>query len=183
MKETLQTSLEEAKSRLSSIDEIAKRIRRNLEDERKNGIPHQHVLEEIMAKLVAEEEQLTRKLKKAKAICKKRKQEIVQWQTWFKELNQENKAEEKKQLENELEWRQKEVVQQEVKISHLYGLRTEKELEKSEKEVQLEALKRGVHKLPIDQDPRLSGILEEKKELQRIINPDLSTFNISSNGQ
>jgi len=85
-------------------------------------------------------------------------------------LDQEDVSAEIQQLEKEVSWRREDISRLEKLIGELYNEIHLAELEQAEKEAQLMAISNGVLDAPIDEDPRLAGLLEELDALQQKMN-------------
>lgn len=161
-----QQQLDETRKQLDLMSNIASQIRSKLEVERNNPPDPEHIKQSIQS-CSEKVSSLKSKLKRNKESSKTRQEEINSWQAWFEGLDQEDVSAEIEQLEKEVTWRREDVGRLENMIGELYNEIHLAELEQFEKEAQLTALSNGVLDAPVDEDPRLTGLLEEMDALKQ----------------
>ena len=169
MKNHNQQQLDETRKQFDLMTNIASQIRSKLEEERKSP-PNTQQLQQAVQKCAEQTSSLKSKLKRNKEASKSRQEEINSWQSWFEGLDQEDISGEIQQLEKEVSWRREDISRLEKLIGEQYNQIHLSELEQAEKEAQLMAISNGVLDAPIDEDPRLTGLLEEMDELQQKMN-------------
>ena len=164
-----QQQLDETRKQFDLMSNIAIQIRSKLEEERNNP-PNPDLTQQSIQACAEQASSLKSKLKRNKEASKARQEEINSWQAWFEGLDQEDVSAEIQQLEKEVSWRREDISRLEKLIGELYNEIHLAELEQAEKEAQLMAISNGVLDAPIDEDPRLAGLLEELDALQQKMN-------------
>jgi len=163
-----QRQLDEARKEFDLLTDIAKQIRVKLEEER-NSPPDPEQVQQAVSHCAEQVSSLKSKLTRHKQLSKQRQEEIQSWQSWLEGVDPEDMSNALVQLDKEVSWRQKDISQQEQLIGELYNQIHLTEAEKLEKEAQLAAISNGLLDVAVDEDPRLTGLLEERDALQEKI--------------
>ena len=162
--------LEQNNELLKEIDKVIVHILEDIKKERSEDPPTEERLHQDIDQLLVLKEQVKNKINRLKGACAKRKNEISEWQQWFEKIEEVDKSLEKKQLDDEVNWRFKEITQKESVISRLYLDNQDFSGQIEAKKIQIEALKAGAHLLPSEEDPRLKEALRKKERLLSKIN-------------
>ena len=156
-----QLALKEAKTRLKILKSALREIKAQVRAERKLGPPSLESLQAAVSTAQSRLEEVQSELGQAKALSRKRKDEIDEWKGWYAKLPEEEKPAGLVSLNNEINWRSAELDSNGQKINELMLAEIEAtgvlEMAKQKKA----AFEAGVHKLPIEKDPRLKGVLAE----------------------
>jgi Tfp pilus assembly protein FimV len=156
-----QLALKEAKTRLKILKSALREIKAQVKAERKLEPPSLESLQAAVSTAQSQLEKVQSELSQAKALSRKRKDEIDEWKGWYAKLPEEEKPAGLVSLNNEINWRSAELDSNGQKINELMLAEIEAtgvlEMAKQKKA----AFEAGVHKLPIEKDPRLKGVLAE----------------------
>lgn len=156
-----QQALKEAKMRLKALKSALKEIKVQVREERKQSRLDPAALKADVAAAKRQFENVSSELEQTKALSQKRKDEIDEWKGWYEKLPAEEKSAGLVTLNNEIDWRAVELDSNGQKINELMMSEIEAEGAFEMAAQKLEAFKEGVHKLPIEKDPRLKGALAE----------------------
>lgn len=141
--------------------------RRQLEAERAEGTPTAAQIERSIADANAQLEVIRARQARQKERCKRRKREIADWQDWCQRAESGEKPEQLLQMQNEVAWRHQQLHAMEQEIADLYPMRLELEGRVERLKAQLIALQAGVYERPVEEDPRLQSLIEERDRQQR----------------
>ena len=137
-------------------------LKQEINVERKNGLPDKTTLEKKLLRAQREVDSVMKKMEKAKAHIKRRKQEIKQWKESIDRLAQEEKTEKMNQLQKEILWRSQDIAAKEAAISALYEAKYVAMKDVEMLTIQNEIVTGGFHKKDINQDPRIVALKEER---------------------
>jgi len=151
------------KAQLSVLDQILQNTYQMVKEERAHGPEFVTKLSEQLNQARADHEKLEKKMQKAKTYIKKRKMEITEWKQWYNGLGHHDKSKELKQLEDEIKWRADEIAAKQKVIAELIPQELEAEGLCEQLEIRLQALKEVDLNAPIEDDPRLQDIQEERQ--------------------
>jgi len=154
-----QLALKEAKMRLKALKSALREIKVQVKEERKQIRIDPAALKADVAAAKCQLEKVSSDLKQAKALSRKRKDEINEWKVWYEKLPVEEKSAGLVTLNNEIDWRAAELDSNGQKINELMMSEIEAEGAVEMAVQKLDAFKVGAHKLPIEKDPRLKGAL------------------------
>jgi len=154
-------ALKEAKMRLKALKSALKEINVQVKAEREGTPPSLESLQADVTAAQVRAEKVGSELSQAKALSRKRKDEIDEWKGWYEKLPAEEKAAGLVTLNNEIKWRAAELDANGQRINELMlaEIETTGALEMASQK--LAAIKAGTYKLPIEKDPRLKGVLAE----------------------
>jgi DNA repair exonuclease SbcCD ATPase subunit len=156
-----QLALKEAKARLKILKSALKEIRVQVKAERKGEPPSLESLQAAVSTAQSRLEKVQSELGQAKALSRKRKDEIDEWKGWYAKLPEQEKPAGLISLNNEISWRAAELDTNGQRINELMLAEIEATGALEMANQKLAAFKAGVHKLPIERDPRLKGVLAE----------------------
>jgi len=154
-------ALKEAKMRLKALRSALREIKAQVKAEREGKPPSLKSLRAGVAAAKARTEKAGSELEQAKALSRKRKDEIDEWKGWYAKLPEEEKAAGLISLNNEIDWRAAELDSNGQRINELMLAEIEAEGALEMANQKLEAFKAGAYKLPVEKDPRLKGALAE----------------------
>ena len=154
-----QLALKEAKMCLKALKSALKEIKVQVKEERKQSRISPASLRADVAAAKRQFAKVSSELKQAKALSRKRKDEIDEWKGWYEKLPADEKPAGLITLNNEINWRAAELDSNGQKINELMMSEIEAEGALEMAAQKLEAFKAGAHKLPIEKDPRLKGAL------------------------
>lgn len=159
----LNTQVERLNQQLRQLSKQQDSLKSMLHLERQEGQLDDSVLDQSLAQALSEKSRVCNKMDKEKSIIKNRKSEIKQWKTNFENNEYPDKSEELIQLQEEISWRAKEISAIETTIAELY--QTKNDLTGIIESINIKKIivAKGFHKNPVSEDPRLLGLLEEKK--------------------
>ena len=163
-----QQQLDEARQQYDLMADIATQVRAKLEAERDNP-PEPDQIQAAISHCAEQVSSLKSKLKRHKESSKQRQEEIQSWQSWFEGVEAGDMSSAIDQLETEVSWRREDISRLEKLIGELYHQIHIIEADQMEKESQLTALSSGVLNAAVDEDPRLTGLLQEQAELKEKI--------------
>jgi DNA repair ATPase RecN len=156
-----QLALKEAKTRLKILKSALSEIKAQVKAERKQVPPSLDALRADVSMAQSRLEKVQSELGQAKALSRKRKDEIDEWKGWYEKLPAEEKPAGLVSLNTEINWRAEELDSNGQKINELMLAEIEAMGAFEMANQKLAAFKAGVHKLPIEKDPRLKGVLAE----------------------
>ncbi len=136
-------------------------IRAQVKAEREQGVPDVSVLQADVSAAEAELAKVQSELEQAKALSRKRKDEIDEWKGWYEKLPHEEKPAGLVNLQNEINWRAAELDANGQKINELMLSEIEATGMFEMAKQKLMVFEAGVHELPIEKDPRLKGAIAE----------------------
>ncbi len=154
---------------LQWLNRSLEQVRAEIGAERARGPLSQAELEQEISDLQQNISQLETRLKRLKVTCAKRKTEISQWQDWFAAQDDHDLAQDKQLLDAEVTRRLREIEEKEAEISRLLLRREELTGEIEMRQVRIEALRAGVHDLPMEQDPRILALEKARASVAAII--------------
>lgn len=134
--------------------------------ERTIGLPTEEELAKQQLKAQKELAIVQKKMDKAKAHIKRRKQEIKQWKESFDRLDQDERVERMNELQREIKWRSEDIAAKEALIAELYFTKTNANGLIESLQVKEVVLKEGYYLRDIREDPRLKAIKEERDSLR-----------------
>jgi len=150
-----QIALKEARARVKLMKSALRDLRSQIEMEREVGVPDPEVLKADVARTQSQLSQIQSELSLAKALSRKRKDEIDGWKGWYEKLPAEDKTTGFANLQNEIHWRAAELDANGQKINMLMLTELEAQGVFEMANQRLTAFEAGVHDLPIEKDPRL----------------------------
>ena len=156
-----QLALKEAKMRLKALRSALREIKAQVKAERAAKPPS---IKSLRADVSAAKDRLGKvasELEQAKALSRKRKDEIDEWKGWYAKLPEEEKAAGLVSLNNEIAWRAAELDSNGQRINELMMAEIEAMGALEMANQKLAAVKEGAYKLPVEKDPRLKGALAE----------------------
>lgn len=156
-----QLALKEAKIRLKALKSALKKIKIQVREERKQSRLDPAALKADVTTAKRQFEKVSSEMDQAKALSRKRKDEIDEWKAWYEKLPAEEKLAGLVTLNNEIDWRAAELDVNGQKINELMMSEIEAEGALEMATQKLEAFKAGAYKLPVEKDPRLKGALAE----------------------
>jgi len=156
-----QIALTEAKTRVKVLKSALAELSAQIKTERAEGMPDPSVLQADIVRAQSRFEKVQSELSQAKALSRKRKNEIDEWKGWYEKLPNEEKPAGLASLNNEIRWRAAELDSNGQKINELMLSEIEATGALEMANQKLAAFKAGVHKLPFEKDPRLKGALTE----------------------
>lgn len=160
------------KTLVNRIKKDTGKLGRQLRAERRAGKPDVTQLQANVAQAQQQVDTINSEKDRLKDAASNRKNEITEWKQWYDALPGLDKTTELEQLNHEVQWRLKEVVQLETDIGKLYGDEFEASNQLEFAKQQLAAFEAGVFERPVDQDPRLiaahKAIEKEEAELNKI---------------
>jgi len=159
-----QFALKEAKSRVKILKSALAEIRAQVKMEREQEPPDPASLQTDVSVTQGRLEKVQSELKQAKALSRKRKDEIDEWKGWYEKLPDVEKPAGLVSLQNEINWRAAELDSNGQKINELMMTEIEAMGALEMANQKFAALEAGVHKLPVEKDPRLKGALVELEE-------------------
>lgn len=154
--------LQGLKQKLDEINHILDKTTVQVEEERKHGPAIESDLDEQLAAVQKKDSSIRKEIKTAKEHCKTRKTEIEDWRQWFGTLSKIDKSEELRQMNEEIEWRIKDIADKEKAISELYTQLLQTEGETEQLKIRLDAIKFENPDTPVEEDSRIKSIKEEK---------------------
>jgi predicted nucleic acid-binding Zn-ribbon protein len=166
LEKTILTVSNFANDSMADIENGIKLVRARITEQRKVSNVQSTDLEKGIAATQVQIQQIQQEIDSAKASCNTRKNEIANWEKWYESQLAGEKASAFVKLNAENNWRMGEVNQLQGKISNFEAAKLAlfESLEKAKEH--LAAVNANVHKLPIEQDPRLKGLLDAKAILQ-----------------
>ena len=156
-----QIALKEAKMRLRALKSALKEIKVQVKAERGLGAPDPDALRADISRMQSQVEKVQLDLEQAKALSRKRKDEIDEWKAWYEKLPDEEKSAGLANLNNEIDWRAAELDANGQKINELMMAEIEAMGALETTLQKLAAVEAGAYKLPMEKDPRLKGVLAE----------------------
>jgi len=160
-----QATTEAGQQRLNQLDQRIQYMRQLLQEERQQPTPDINSLQQTIDSLAQQALQLKKKINSLKSRCKQRQHEIDTWHAWFHSIESVEKTVEKAALLQQVAWRREEITRQQQRIPALYQQRNEAELELLIKQAQYEAIQQGADQTPLEQDPRLVGLLATRLQV------------------
>lgn len=168
--QTAKETVKNLKKQVKHLDQMLATMREQVQDARAKGPAYQHELirsrESTAARVATHRKMIT----SAKNHCKKRKREIDEWKLWYSGNEKADKSAELAQLNQEIEWRAADIAAKEAEISALYTELLVAEGEYEQLSLQLDALNALSDSDPVDADPRIQHLLEERKTLTAQLN-------------
>lgn len=156
-----QLALKEARGRARILKSALLQVRAQIKAERAQGVPDISVLRAEVAAAQSRLEQVQSELKQAKALSRKRKNEIDEWKAWYKKLPDAEEPAGLVSLQNEIDWRAAELNANGQTINQLMLSEIEAAGTFELAQQKLAAFEAGVYKLPVEKDPRLKNALAE----------------------
>jgi len=156
-----QLALKEAKTRLKILKSALSEIKAQVKAERKQEPPSLDALRADVSMAQGRLEKVQSELSQAKALSRKRKDEIDEWKGWYAKLPEQEKPAGLASLNNEINWRAAELDSNGQKINELMLTEIEAMGAFEMANQKLAAFEAGVYKLPIEKDPRLKSVLAE----------------------
>jgi chromosome segregation ATPase len=156
-----QLALKEAKARLKILRSALREIKAQVKAEREQEPPDISILQADVSAGQARLEKVQSELSQAKALSRKRKDEIDEWKGWYEKLPAEEKSAGLVSLNNEINWRAAELDSNGQKINELMMSEIEATGALEMAKQKLTAFASGVHELPMEKDPRLKNALIE----------------------
>ena len=150
-----QIALKEATARVKMMKSALRDLRSQVGMERERGVPDPEVLKADVARTQSQLAQIQSELSQAKALSRRRKDEIDGWKNWYEKLPAEEKTEGFANLQNEINWRASELDANGQKINTLMLSELEAQGVFEMASQRLAAFEEGVHNLPVEKDPRL----------------------------
>lgn len=144
------------------LDKVLEETYQLIQEERDKGPELTQKLEKDLDEAHLNFEKLGKKISRAKTQIKKRKLEIDEWKEWYNALEQHDKTSELQQLNEEIKWRADEIANKEKEITELNLQLLDAEGQCEHLKIRLQALREVDQSLPIDKDPRILDLLEEK---------------------
>lgn len=163
---TAHRELQELTLQISEIDRILTQSHEQIIEECQLGLALAVMLTEKLEQLQTKRSAIKKKITKAKAHSKKRKQEIKKWKEWFDSQIPLDKAAELTKLNEEISWRAIEIAGKETEISSLYSELLQAEGACEFIIFRLEAMKEADMNAPIDEDSRIQSLLKEQEMLK-----------------
>lgn len=163
-----QDQIVELQDQLTRLKQQREILLAEINIERESGLD-ENELKNSIAQAELDLQKTNKKLDKAKALVKQRKLEIKQWKDNFASLDKLDASQELIQLQNEIDWRAKDIAEKEVQIASLYDCKNNQTGVLENLKIKLTILEQGFHQQDIYQDPRLQGLEEELKELNAAI--------------
>ena len=157
-------ALKETKMRLKALKYALREIKAQVKAERKGAPPSLGALQADMSMAQGRVEKVQSELSQAKALSRKRKDEIDEWKGWYEKLPEEEKSAGLVTLNNEIKWRATDLDVNGQKINELMLAEIEAMGALEMANQKLAAFRAGVHKLPVEKDPRLKGARAELEE-------------------
>ena len=156
-----QLALKEAKTRLKILKSALSEIKAQVKAEREQEPPSLESLQADVSVAQGRLEKVQSELSQAKALSRKRKDEIDEWKGWYAKLPEDEKPAGLVSLNNEINWRAAELDSNGQRINELMLAEIDAMGVSEMANQKLAAFEAGVHKLPIEKDPRLKGALAE----------------------
>ena len=156
-----QLALKEAKTRLKILKSALSEIKAQVKAEREQDPPSLESLQAAVSSAQGRLDKVQSELSQAKALSRKRKDEIDEWKGWYAKLPEQEKPAGLTSLNNEINWRAAELDSNGQKINELMMAEIDAMGILEMANQKLAAFEAGVHKLPIEKDPRLKGVLAE----------------------
>jgi chromosome segregation ATPase len=154
-------ALKEARQRVRGLKSTVVQLRAQIKAERAEGLPEPPVLRADVARAQAQLEKAQAELSQAKALSRKRKDEIDEWKAWYEKLPDAEKPAGLITLQSEINWRAAELDSNGQRINSLMLAELEAMGAFEKANQKLAAVEAGVHKLPVEKDPRLKSALNE----------------------
>jgi len=154
-----QLALKEAKIRLKALRSALREIKAQVKAEREGDPPSRKALQADVSAAKDRLGKVSLALEQAKALSRKRKDEIDEWKGWYANLPEEEKAAGLVSLNNEIDWRAAELDSNGQRINELMMAEIEAEGAFEMATQKLAAFKEGAYRLPVEKDPRLKGAL------------------------
>jgi len=159
-----QLALKDAKARVKILKSVLAEIRIQVKMEREQKPPDVTTLQADVSVAQARLDKVQSELKQAKALSRKRKDEIDEWKGWYEKLPENEKPAGLISLQNEINWRAVELDTNGQKINELTMIEIDAMGTLEVAKQKWAAYEAGVHKLPAEKDPRLKGVLVELEE-------------------
>jgi hypothetical protein len=160
-----QLALKEAKARLKILKSALAEVRAQVQAEREQAPPSLESLQADVSVAQSRLEKVQSELSQAKALSRKRKDEIDEWKGWYAKLPEEEKPAGLVSLNNEINWRAAELDSNGQKINELMLAEIDAMGALEMANQKLAAVQAGVHKLPIEKDPRLKAVLADVEQV------------------
>jgi hypothetical protein len=154
-------ALKEAKEQVKELHSAVNKIRAQILAERETGVQDPFVLQAQIDSARLNWEKAQSDLILAKGLSRKRKDEIDEWKAWYEKLSNEEKPAGLERLQSEIKWRAAELDANGRKINDLILAEMESRGALEMAKLKLEAFHAGVHKLPLNKDPRLISAMAE----------------------
>lgn len=142
--------------------------------ERKVGLPSVEELALLKVKAQKAADTIQKKIDKAKAHIKRRKQEIKQWKESFDRLEQEEKVERMNELQREIKWRAEDIASKEAVIAKSYFEKTDANAKIESLNIKEYVINEGYNYKDISEDPRLKAINDDREKLRKKLSTMLS---------
>lgn len=156
-----EAALNEAKARIKILKSTAEEIRARIKAERPETIHDPSVIQVEIERARLNWEKVQSELDQAKGLSQKRKNEIDEWKAWYEKLPTAEKQSGLERLQREIAWRANELASNGEKINELIPKEFEAKGVFEMAKLKLAAFQAGVHKLPMEEDPRLKSVLTE----------------------
>jgi hypothetical protein len=154
-------ALKEAKEQVKAMHSAVEKIRALIKAEREEGIHDPFVLQAEIDRARLNWEKAQSELSQSKGLSRKRKDEIDEWKAWYEKLSLDEKPAGLERLQSEIKWRAAELDANGRKINDLILAEMESREALEMAKLKLEAFHAGVHKLPLNKDPRLICAMAE----------------------
>jgi hypothetical protein len=159
IKEQKKVAFREAKEREKFLRTSVDKIRAQVINERAQAARGPAEIQKEFNRALQDWKTVQSELEKAKELARKRKDEIDEWKTWYEKLPAAEKASSIDRLQNEIRWRADELATNGNKINELIPKEFETRGKFEMAKQKLDAFHAGVHKRPIEEDPRLTSII------------------------
>src|SRR5262245_36316832 len=156
-----EAALKEARTRVKLLKSALVEIRAQIQTEHAAGAADPTALQADVARAQSQLEKVQSELSQAKALSRKRKNEIDEWKGWYEGLSDAEKPAGLISLQNEINWRASELDSNGQRINGLMMAEIEVMGALEMANQKLSAVQAGVHTLPIEEDPRLKSALVE----------------------
>ena len=154
-------ALEETKARAKSLKFTADGMREQIMKERAQLIHGPSSIQAEIDQTRLAWEKVQSDLDQVKGLSRKRKDEIDEWKAWYENLSMEEKPSGLERLQKEIGWRADDLSSNGEKINELNLRELEARGAYEMAILKLEAFHAGVHKRPLEEDPRLVGVMAE----------------------
>jgi len=152
-----------ARARVTRLDNRIRDLRSRIEAERVRGKPALAELQGTVARGEEQVNQIAASVEQAKEQIKSRKRELNQWKMWYTNLPGIDKSDAKTTLDREVGWRAREIQTLQTRIGSLEAERLAAMGLAEQARIQIEALQAGAYDRPLEDDPRLAHIRDERK--------------------
>ncbi len=160
--EDLKKKIIEHKEQLKEIEHAETMVKNQIISERQNPPTDSTELEEKHRQAKADLEEIQNEIKSHKSKAAELKDRITNMKEDFEQTPAESRPENWTELSKNIKPLSDGIIESESAISALEMRRFAAEQAMSQAEIALEAFKAGYHEKPIEEDPRLKAVIEER---------------------